>query len=276
MIYGVRNDLREQLKGARKEEQLKSLVTPSVYFLAPNHRRSELKNRSLRLAIAHALNRRELLADLPGDDQSKKELTGPFPLGCWACSHESFAFDSRLVRGHLADCADEVNGMGELSLVFPLEDDKAEKACEKIKEALAKHNIQIRLAGAASTDFYRRVLVDHSFDLVYWRHYYSDEMYSIDSLVDRNATAPGGSNFLGYDPDKELAEVLRDLQLHKKFDKVQELMRRIHEHVFRTAFVIPLWQLDETVAIHDSVLPARLDPLELFGEVQDWQCQPDL
>jgi len=51
-------------------------------------------------------------------------------------------------------------------------------------------------------------------------------------------------------------------------------MHKIHDHVARTAAIIPLWQLDVYVAIDDSLQGIALDPNVLFGDVRQWELRP--
>jgi hypothetical protein len=79
---------------------------------------------------------------------------------------------------------------------------------------------------------------------------------------------------MGAVPDAPLAGFFRELALHKRYADVRALMHKIHDHVSRTAAIIPLWQLDAYVAVDDSLAGIALDRNVVFGDVQHWELRP--
>jgi ABC-type transport system substrate-binding protein len=263
------------LKLARRD--VRPLKTPSVWLLAPNYRKSELRNENLRLAITHGIQRKEILDQSfrPGRDATEHaELTGPFPAHSWAYNRNVPPFSVEKAKAFADQARKELDTIPKLKLLHPDQPD-VEGACKAIADSLTNIGIELELVAATPGDFYTRVLDHHDFDLVYWRHDFRDDTYWLGSLFDPDplARGRGGANFMNYEPDATMSEFFADLRLHKRFPTVQALMHKLHAHVAQTAVIIPLWQLDTYMAI-SSRLKARPESQALFANVEDWTLEP--
>jgi len=274
LIYGLRREGIKQLDQQGKGGLVHSLATPDVYFLAPNYRRRALANQDLRLAIAHGIDRSAILNQYfhsGRPDETTAALTGPYPKKSWACSPKPMAYNRSLAKGYADRAKTALTKIPKLRLAYPGGDPDTESACREIQTQLAQIGVPLELNAVAPQDLHRQIVGKQAFDLVYWRHRYEDETYWFWPLVDPECSQPGGSNFMGCQPDVSLAQLFQQILFHKKFATIQELTHQVHEDVFRTATVIPLWQLDVYVAVSDSMTVGTLDPLDLFGDVQDWR-----
>ena len=276
LAYGLTAKQVDQLTEQRR--QVKKLRPRGVWFLAPNYRRAAMKNQQLRLALAHAIDRRSILDKVfrpqgRGDDHA--ELSGPFPRSSWASDGDAPAFDVEQARAFALNAQRELGQLAPLKLVYASDDADAESACRQIQAQAAAVEIAIVPEAASPDDFADRILRRHDFDLAYWRHDYADETYELWPLFDPDpaAQAAGGANFMGAVPDASLAGFFRELALHKRYADIRALMHKIHDHVARTAAIIPLWQLDVYVAVDDSLQGIALDPDVLFGDVRQWELR---
>jgi ABC-type oligopeptide transport system substrate-binding subunit len=278
MIYGVRKAHRDALTHAGKQSTLQRLNTPSVYFLAPNYAQpnTPLADSNFRLAIAHAIDREEVLNQYfreNAHDRANCQLTGPFPHDSWAYNTTVPQFQ-RIKAGSFLDLAKKKLGtIRPITLLYPNDDPNTEIACGRIKDDLQNVGVEIEIEPVNVREFYDRVVKQHDFDLVYWRHDFLNATYWLWPLFDPKAKDPG-TNFMGYDPDPDLVNLFFQLREHKRFAKIRELTNRIHEHIATNAIVIPLWQLDTYVAVSDRLHNITLDPWTLFGDVQDWSLTP--
>jgi peptide/nickel transport system substrate-binding protein len=271
----------QMVKQVRERDgKVATLHPPSVWFLAPNFRRPAMANQDLRLALAHAIDRRAILdavfraATSEGDHV---ELTGPFPSTSWAYDHDVTPFDPQQAGPLAEEAKRKLGNLSPLKLVYRTSEPGAADACQQIAAQAAQVGLQIDPVGLRAAEFFPRVLDEHDFDLAYWRHDFNDETYWLGGLfdVDSRAGAPGGPNFLGYTPDASVIEFFRDLALHKRFVDLQRTMRKLHAHVARTAIVVPLWQLSTYVAVDQALKGAELDPLTPFGDVANWELKTD-
>jgi ABC-type oligopeptide transport system substrate-binding subunit len=296
VVYGVGPQQVAALRAQRK--RVVCLPTPSVWFLATNHRRPAVRNRNLRLAIAHAVRRRAILDacfEAESDRNDHAALSGPYPAGSWAECPDVTRFRPRdaaqLERETqrakaLADLARRDLDRTELTLklLFPAGREPVRRACQLIREHVAEVGITLELLPVDPSDFYQRVLDRHDFDLAYWRHDFDDPTYWLEPLLDPDPEArrPGGPNFLSYGGDPVLASLLADLTLHEHFPEIQAAAHKVHEHVAEGAIVIPLWQLGTYVAVAPNVAlldrdgnAADLDPFDPYDTVPYWELKAE-
>jgi MarR-like DNA-binding transcriptional regulator SgrR of sgrS sRNA len=278
LVYGVRKAHRDQLNQAGRQSSLHRLNTSSVYFLAPNYSQTTtpLKNRNFRLAIAHAVDRSEILKQYFRDDehdQGNQEVTGPFPKQSWAYNTAVPAFTLDNAKSYLQLAREELRTIPRVSLLYPDDDPDTENACRQIQADLQKIGIDMDIQSVTMNDWYERVVNRHDFELVYWRHDFLNETYSLWPLFDPKAK-DRGTSFMSYDLDEHLGSLFNQLRQHKQFVKIRDLTHRIHEHIAKNAIVVPLWQLDTYVAVSERLQNVTLDPRTLFSDVQHWSLLP--
>jgi ABC-type oligopeptide transport system substrate-binding subunit len=292
LIYGVRPQHAIQLRDQGK--RVVCLKTPSVWFLAPNYRRPALQNKNLRLAIAHAIRRDEILDQyfrLGGEPDDHVVLSGPYPAESWAYRRDLSLFcpqddPAREVEARKAKAFAELARKElqpsdlSLRLVYPTGMEEVQQACQQISAHVAKVGITLQLVPVAERDFYQRVVEQQDFDLAYWRHDFDDPSYWLEPLLDHDPDAqrPGGPNFMGYPQDQDVRAMFDEILLHKHFPQIQQATREIHAHVAQNAVLIPLWQLGTYVALAPGVRPkdrddnpVALDPFDLFANVEHWE-----
>jgi ABC-type transport system substrate-binding protein len=251
-----------------------------IYFLAVNHRQPPLReNIALRRAIAHAINREEIL-----DQKFRSKfqnyhrvLNGPYPPDSWAYWNKP-DLKSDPYNPKLADSqAKAAHLERKLSLKYPEGDADVAGACEMIRAQLEKVNINVELKALPSRDLRRDVEERHDYELAYYHWDYPNEEYWLWPLFDPRATGPGGLNFLGYENDDKLASYFRQAMTRREFSAIQELTHNIHYEFYEKMPLIPLWQLDTHYAVHRSLAvpmgPAEplIDPLLVFTDVEKWK-----
>ncbi len=284
LVYGLSQEHARQL--VQQGKRVVALATPTVWFLAPNYTRPAMRNENLRLAILHAIRRDEILAQhfnaaiRRGEPERKRDheaLTGPYPRDAWAYHPEITLdrIDPARAKALAARARDELRRPLELELLYPAGQADIERACASIERHVREAGIALRLTREESETFYARALERRDFDLVYWNHCYPDTTYWIGPLVQPGLPGRGwrGWNVMGYEPDNELAALLHEVRQHKSFEAIRKSTRAIHEHVFRRAVLIPLWQLSTYVAVGERLGKVRLDPLVLLGGVEHWNLQ---
>src|SRR5262249_34592290 len=87
LLPDVVRNLPGGVDGLRKEgiNVVGPLPTRRIYFLAINLRKPVFESRDVRLAIAHAIQRGDILKNAFGGVEGDKPLRGPYPTGSWAC-----------------------------------------------------------------------------------------------------------------------------------------------------------------------------------------------
>jgi tetratricopeptide (TPR) repeat protein len=259
-----------------------TLPSRRVWFLAVNHRKQQLQNDNLRRAIAHAIDREKILDDCFRDNFTERgrkvhtALNGPYPAGSWACDPNVPADPCRPDKARLF--AKQANAMGqELELLYPSDVPQVADACQAIKNQVELTGIKIKLRGLPWPELHRAVAIDHQYDLAYYHWDHIGDSYWLWPLFDPHTAGRGGKNVLGPLHDSDLESLFMQVLAHREFSKVQELTRQIHKRLYDRMPLIPLWQLDMHVAIHNDVktvpAPERLDPLLVFTHVEQWRLE---
>ena len=264
------------------------VTSPCVHFLAVNHRRPSLALVAVRRAIACALDRQALLNRHFRTDVLKNKhhatANGLFPRESWANAVAPRVPEELFSAEQARSFAREVNKKAatlELTLKYPATDTHVKAACAEIarmieavfQEARVKAEVQPQ---GLPPDALRKAIQERDYDLLYTCEEHLDNPVRLALLFDRrdNATAAGGSNYLGYDNDAELYKLLRAALRYRQFTAVKESMQAIHVHLYDRMPVIPLWQLDTHVLIHPSLRTPPLNPRAVFANVRQWKIVP--
>jgi peptide/nickel transport system substrate-binding protein len=242
-----------------------------IYFLAVNSRR-KFATVDVRRTIAHAINREQILQDvfrLSGREGPHRVLNGPFPPDCWA-AEPRLAGDlynvatAKMVAGRVQEPI-------RVGLKFPVElkfpnDESTRQACEKIRDQvrLIQPNIDIELLPRSVRQLHEEVENTNDFELAYYYYDFPDDLYSLWPLLNPKS-------YLGYYPGFQ-AE-LQKVFTHRDPASIREAMHRLDDRVHDEMPLIPLWQLDTHVAIHNDLKidpPEGLDPAQIFADVARW------
>src|SRR5262249_39757905 len=152
----------------------------------------------------------------------------------------------------------------KLSLKYPSEDTAVKAACEKIREQVAAATgIELVLEPLSMNDLKHDVEDNYEYDLAYYSYDYPTPAYWLWPMFDPQTTNKG-RNFLGYQ-NAQLESYFRKMMAHRDFAVVRAETHRIHALMNDQMPLIPLWQLDTYIGIHDSVkcpeLSSLADPL---------------
>jgi ABC-type transport system substrate-binding protein len=122
-------------------------------------------------------------------------------------------------------------------------------------------------------------MLEHNFDLAYAPFDYANDTYWIGGLLDPDAKGRGERNYMGFVPDRTLAQLLQRMRTKRDFhDPINGLRRQMQQ--FYMLFgeqmpFVPLWQLDFHIIVNGNLntspLPQQLDPLSIFSQVEEWR-----
>jgi MarR-like DNA-binding transcriptional regulator SgrR of sgrS sRNA len=252
-----------------------------IHFLAVNHRHAKLQNENLRLALARAINRTKILDEVfraGWPDKPHRALHGPYLPGCWACPEgNSIDLYNLSAAKALASEMSKRGGNIKLSLKYPEGDAAVARACDLMRIQAAEAGIELRLEPRSVVQLRNDVEMTHDYELAYYHWDYTSDAYLLWPLFDPKATGKGGSNFMGYQPDAELQEWFRKALDHRDFTLVKQYTHTVHGILQMKMPLIPLWQLDTPIAVHESLRlprePGRMDGLGIFADVDRWQVK---
>ncbi len=250
-----------------------------VYFLAVNHRKEEFKPVELRRALVRAIDREKLLDDCfrgPFKRQIDKVLNGPFPAGSWANNPDVHGpkkaadlYDPDIAGplfGKLKD--DPRYHPPTLSLKYPNDDLVLKAAMEKLAAQIEKTLPGVKITPEPVSPWALRHAVEktHDYDLAYYHYDFPDDTMSLWPLFG------GEENVFGY-RDERVTELLRQSLRFCDFEEVKKRDRGLHQLFDAQVPLIPLWQLDPLLAIHDDVKTVPFDRNLLFTDIELWRLE---
>jgi ABC-type transport system substrate-binding protein len=281
---------------------VRTLENRRVYFLAVNHRVPALADQNLRRALAHAIDREQILNDhfrgsatavrgwvvrhRARHPQWHRALNGPYPARSWASAppsrvpaqpHDAATYRARLDQARAYAGLAKVK-QAELTLKYPDDEPHVARACAdiaaqvaRLEDAKSGFAVRLKLLPLPPRQL-KEALDRREYELAYTHLDYADESYWLWPLFDSRPQAleRGGSNFLGYKNDGELASLFRKAVGERGFPQLQEWTHAIHAHLYEHMPLIPLWQLDSHLAVHPDLAVGALDPLRVFADVDTW------
>jgi ABC-type transport system substrate-binding protein len=273
LFLGLTADQAKALRGAGALTVSEPMPNRRIYFLAVNHQRPALKNENLRRALAHAVNREKILDDCFRGDLGKKvhhALNGPYPAESWACDPNIGSFDRADKAKDFADQAAQAGYKDvPLTLAYPKNDAQAARAMALVRDEIKDIGIQIELQPLEPAALRDTVEKTQIYDLAYYHYDYPSDLYWLKPLFEQG----GKLNYMNLPTDSELERQFGMELSHRQFSEMQGPARSIHGIFEAQMPFVPLWQLDNLAAYHNSLKPGTIDPLLLFPGVEEWRME---
>lgn len=263
--------------------------SPALHTLLLNHRRPDLAQLEVRLALAHGVHRANILKDwntaIKGKDFIAQPATGPFARDTWmhppADVLKADPFAKGADRVHARAAAKNIKEL-KLTFLYPEKDERIKKAATAMQTAWQEAFSEAGVACAiAMKEMPVHALHDavnkRDFDIAWQRLDHPEDVGELWSLLDDHDAAllpPLGGNVLGYRNDPELIGLLRKALAQQPFPAVRDAYQKIHLHLFQTMPFIPLWHEEPPLLVHPSLDPGLLDARRVFANVPAWTVRP--
>lgn len=256
----------------------------SFSFFAMNTQRGILKDKRVRQAISHAVNRPEMLDAF---FQGKGRLiSGPFPPTSWAYNLDvkPYTFDVKRAKELLqAAGLSDKNGDGILetpagkpaTLVFavPLagESEVVKRVVLAFQGYLENIGIKLELQFTDWLVWKRKVLGEQDYDVTIasWSF---DDASNITSLFHSSSDKPWGNNFVQYH-NPEVDSLLTEADATNDFDKRRAIYHKLHAILADEAPYTYLWTLMHHAAYNARVSGVRVEPFAFFKHIVSWQMK---
>jgi len=258
---------------------------PTMHMLVPNLRTAHMKNRTFRRALLYALNREVILDQLllrQVPILGCEVRSGPFPYNVPNNPGVGYGYDDRieprkweprlaltlaaLAEGEIAEIAKVRQEPKPERPVFVLAHPAtavANVACTAIAEQLEMIGLTIELKELPH-GYYDDPDLDY--DLLYL------EMMTWEPLVDaRRLFSPEG---IVKSPGPYINLALRHLDTASNWDQVRRRLNQLHRICYEDLTVIPLWQMMEFYAYHNSLQGITKQRLQLYDDLEKWRVAP--
>ena len=256
-------------------------AVPLVHCLVPNARKPFTSRRTFRRALVYGIHRKAILSRLLDGNQRDgcQVISGPFSAGMTPGDPLSYAYDDSVeprgyeprlaialaqvvfqeVAAGKKDSPEELKAMPRLVLAHPPHE-IARVACTAIKRQLELVGIPIALK-ELSPGLPARIPDD--VDLLYVELAMWEPVVDARRVLDEDGMSGGASPYMSL--------ALRQLELAADWPQVGQKLRQIHRIAHEDVAVVPLWQLVDHVACHESLKGMKPQPVSLYQDVEQWQ-----
>jgi peptide/nickel transport system substrate-binding protein len=256
----------------------------SFSFFGMNTTRTALKDKRVRQAISHAVNRQEMLDAF---FQGKGRLiSGPFPPTSWAYNLDvkPITYDPARAKSLLKSAGfTDKNGDGVLesvggkpvSLVFavPLagESEMIKRIVLAFQGYLEAVGLKVELQFMDWLVWKKKVLDEHDYDVTIasWSF---DDASNITSLFHSSSAKAWGNNFVQY-RNPEVDALLTEADATNDFDKRRAIYHKLHAILAEEAPYTYLWTLMHHAAHNTRLTGVRVEPFHFFKHVLSWQME---
>jgi peptide/nickel transport system substrate-binding protein len=257
----------------------------SFSFFAMNTQRGILRDKRVRQAISHAVNRAEMLEAF---FQGKGRLiSGPFPPTSWAYNLDvqPVKYDVARAKALLSsaglvdknsDGVMESKSGKPINLVFavPLagESEMIKRIVLAFQSFLKEAGINVELQFMDWLVWKQKVLNEHDYDITIasWSF---DDASNINSLFHSSSAKPWGNNFVMYKND-EVDALLTEADATNDFDKRRAIYHKLHAVIADEAPYTFLWTLMHHAAHNTKITGVRVEPFAFFKHIVSWRVEP--
>lgn len=267
---------------AVKDLRVESYTGALVHCVVPSARSLMAGNPTFRRALVYGINRAGLLSQLTGNQElpATKVISGPMPSGSEAEVLGSYGYDEGiaprpydprlamvLVKESLVQTEQTLARLGldaKALLAQPLvlahpDEPIARTACVGIRRQLQLIGVNVvlkELSPGAKPEAGE-----------------ADLLYCALALWEPAVDLPRLLGQEGYSGEcsPHMSQALRLLAQSADWGQVRTRLKQIHRLAYEETSVIPLWQLTEHLAYHESVQGIGAHPVSLYQHVEQWR-----
>jgi peptide/nickel transport system substrate-binding protein len=264
---------------SREEIRIGTYTNPSVHVLAIDGRTVELKNRSLRRAIAMAIDRTAFLQDSllrRAVDERNRPADGPAisasPFD--APGVKPYSASVLLSKMLVAAAKRELGGKPiKLVLEYPARPE-AQLAAPFISDALRAAGIEIELLERPETELEGRLRSGARFDLAYRALCYSQPLRELGSALCPGYEAAPASGGLGaLETSPRILQLLLQLEQATDPAAASEIAVQIDRESHDELPVVPLWQIEDHYAWRTRLSGPTESAQTLYQGIESWEIQ---
>jgi len=243
-----------------------------------NFRRPALRNRTLRKAIAYAVNTREILESVLLAGPDGELVSGPF-------ARDSFAYDEsidprrfdRTLAWSLAETVRLQRGgkLPKLTLRYRAIEE-VRVACEAIRDDLTGAGIEVEIIERLERELEDDIANGRDYDLAYRivRLGEEDPIGEVSGLFCSGVRRSVQELSSAEVASPWLRQLFVQLENETHWPAVRAGLREVHRLSYDDAAIVPLWQLTEHFAFNMRL--RGIEPVQdtLYQGVETWEVEP--
>ncbi len=275
---------------AEQSFRVEPYATPTLHVLVPNRNRPLMSNRNFRRALVYGIDRQAMLEKLiwrgpvpPGS----RVISGPFPAGAATDDPRGYAYNNQVaVRPYDPRLALTLIGVARLAIAPPdmgtIEMEAAARKPVPLRMAIPASDVA-RLAAKSIARQWKALGID--LELVEYGSDATREVFQVCDLVYRELMVREpvveARRLLGSDGALGSSNAYLDLALLRLLESDNSVasrnrLRELHRLAAEDATLLPLWQLVDHFAYHESLAGVGSQPVSLYQHVRSWRPSPRL
>lgn len=268
----------DRVAGLRADPRFKvgRFATPALHRIAVDGRNPQLRNRKLRRALSHAIDRATLLADVvlrhpPAGTDAVSD--GPFVRGTFADAPDvaPLAYDPSLAR-MLAAVARRELGLAAIKLRFEYPaTPEARAAAPKLAEAFRAAGIAIDAVERPESELEAELRAGREFELAYRADRPNGPASDVGAMICPGYDGPDQAGAFASLASPRILQLLLELDRVPATTEARALLVRIDRESRDELPIIPLWQVEDHFAWRAQVRGPREATDRLYRGVADWE-----
>ena len=246
---------------------VRKYALPVTHVLQFNPKSLPLRNAELRRALAYAIDRRKVLADVILQDAASADgriVTGPFPSSSYA--HNPLItprrYDLALAFSLTMAAKKALKGkFTRLKMIVP-PDPVAEQAAEALVKTWARIGIAVTILPPAGAKLRRD---STGWDILYRSVQMTEPVVDLWPFLTFDNRARVAS--LAYLPDW-LRQELIELDAMTNWNVAVEKIHAIHRHLWEQVQMIPLWEIDDFMVVRKNVRGLAIAPIFTYHKIE--------
>ncbi len=259
--------------------ELGTYSRPSLHRIALDGRNPALRNRTLRRAIAVAIDRKTILEDTilkhPIDGVSLP-ADGPFAKGSYADAPgvKPIAYDPLLARMLVAAAKRELGGVPlKLRFEYPAQPE-AQAAIPKIMEMFKLAGLDVEAVERSESDLEVELRSGKRFDMAYRINRCVEPANEAGVLICPGFDAAPGTAPLGSVASPRILQLLLELDRAENSPAARALLLQIDRETRDELPIIPLWQLQDHYAWRTRLKGPPESTEHLYQNISLWEIAP--
>jgi len=255
----------EELLGKYKKYKAESFRYVCLGF---NLNKKPFNEEKFRIAIAHSINKEELINVVTSTEGSIS--TGPYPKGVWYFNQnlKPFPYNPQLAQNILKE-------MGVQNLKFALyinnENKEAHKSAQFIKENLKNIGLDVEIRLFDWQTFRHRIIEEKNFDAVILSRAYlwDPDIYD---LWHSSKTGKGQWNFFSF-KDKEIDRLLELGRKTLNFEERKRIYQRIHKLLYEKQACVFLYETPLIFYADKRIKQIKPSTYGLLYGIEKWEYE---
>lgn len=261
------------------EIQVSSYARPSLHRIAIDGRNPTLRNRTLRRALAVAIDRKSLLEETilkHSIDGTSSPSDGPFAKGSYADAPDvkPIGYDPLLARMLVAASKRELGGVPlKLKFEYPAHPD-AQACIPKLLEMFKLAGLEIEPVERPEAELELELRSGRKFDLAYRINRCVEPANEAGVLISPAFDSAPGTAPLGAVASARILQLLLELDRSENPPEARGILLQIDRESRDELPIIPLWQLEDHYAWRSRLKGPAESTEYLYENIANWEVAP--